>query len=230
MKPTLSKLPTASEELDYISPSLAHLSRLRQNFIIRLKAVLPCILFTLSLDGCTTAETSCPSHIRPNAERLDAGPAPQQNTIPSSSNMILRASVSCDRSYRDETSWCDHTDYSPEYCDSLLESDRAGCRDRLAKCGVLWDRFKSCIDSLPIPQGCDERLNPLSLASDADGDGLSDHLELWHLGTNPCEPCSQGANELCDAEADHNNNGITNLEENNRIGGCMSHIPTDECG
>ena len=156
--------------------------------------------------------------------------------IPPSTIPMLRHSVMCNDVQRDEVAWCEnhHVEEGEQPCEGFEPKDKKEeCETRYEAC--LADKFQfskyfhGCVDDLPVPPGCD--LQPYSGSHDADGDGLPDHSELWHLHTNPCEPCSYGDTEPCDADADHDKDGIPNIEDYKTIGGCISHVATDSgCG
>lgn len=208
--------------------------------------LLVAVLLTLCA-SCTDSDNgdNCEPPLPPDAKTGDTSGAVDAEKdapdcpfvvpgIPPSTIPILRHSVMCNDVRRDEVAWCEHfrVEEGEQPCEGFEPEDKEECEARYKACEddkfQFAKYFSECVDALPIPPGCD--LKPYSNVNDADGDGLPDHSELWHLHTNPCEPCSYGDTEPCDADADHDMDGVPNKEDYKTIGGCMSHIPTDECG
>lgn len=152
---------------------------------------------------------------------------------------ISKRAQECYVAFRDGSNWCQNVmDYNSagnsNFCDTSFADEPKKlqdiCHKKAADCLGLWKQFTSCLDSLPVDASCKSTLRPLGMTHDTDGDGLSDHFELWHSLTNPCEPCSNGNNAPCDADGDTNGDGITNKDAQKFSGGCISYVGTEECG
>ncbi len=172
-----------------------------------------------------------------NSHKTDTGKPLEDPSLTTS--LILQHAEKCYSAFRDSNSWCQNVmDYNrsgeADFCNTNFANEPTYlqniCHQKAANCLNLWTQFASCLDSLPADASCKTKLKPFSNSHDTDGDGLSDHFELWHSKTDPCEPCSQGNLGPCDADADSDGDGTNNKDAQKFSGGCISYIPTDECG
>lgn len=165
----------------------------------------------------------------------------KSSKIPETTLLIMKHVAGCYAILRDTMAWCgNNINYrsptDPKFCETAFanapKNIQDACQKKTLECmtGDNAKRFYACLDTIPADPKCKTSLHPQSQASDVDGDGLSDHYELWHSNTNPCEPCSFGDTEPCDAEADNDHDGINNKDSQQFNGGCISYISTDECG
>lgn len=165
----------------------------------------------------------------------------KSSKIPETTLLIMKHVAGCYAGLRDSETWCgdninNRGPTEPKFCDTFFDNApkylQDICQKKAMDCISIeyGKRFYACLDTIPADPKCKAALHPQSQASDADGDGLSDHFELWHSNTNPCEPCSFGDTEPCDAESDNDHDGVNNKDSQQFYGGCMSYIPTDECG
>lgn len=161
--------------------------------------------------------------------------------IPATTLLIMKHVAGCYAGLRDSEKWCENNiNYrgptDPKFCDTALVNAPKYLQDICQKKAMdcitknYAKDFYTCLGAIPADPKCKATLNPKSQLNDADGDRLSDHFELWHSNTNPCEPCSFGDTEPCDAEADNDHDGINNKDSQQFHGGCGSYVPTDECG
>ena len=165
----------------------------------------------------------------------------KSSEIPEATLRIMKHVAGCYAILRDSAAWCENNiNYreakDPKFCDIAFANEpkylQDVCQKKALECvtGGYGKKFYACLDTIPAEPKCKAVLHPLSQASDADSDGLTDHYELWHSNTNPCEPCSFGDSTPCDAEADNDHDGVNNKDSQKFNGGCISHIATDECG
>lgn len=213
------------------------------------------LLGVLLANSGSCSENATKSHCdgpSPNDTMPDSGNSRQDSQgrkidtkssiIPETTIRIMKHVAGCYAGLRDSAQWCENNiNYrgktDPKFCDTTFFANGPKnlqdiCHKKAMECATAeyGKRFNTCLDDIPADPKCKTALHPRSQASDADGDGLSDHFELWHSNTNPCEPCSFGDTEPCDAEADNDHDGINNKDSQQFHGGCISYIATDECG
>ncbi len=161
--------------------------------------------------------------------------------VPVTTLPILKQATKCFSVFEDTRNRCNDFILSripsdPNFCDTFFADApkylQDMCHKKTADClaGVSWIKFQKCLDAIPADPTCKAILRPTSMLQDSDGDGLSDHFELFHSNTNPCEPCSYGDTAPCDAEAPYDDDGLSNKDARNFFGGCASKVGTDECG
>lgn len=171
----------------------------------------------------------------------DAGTDTKSSGVPATTMPILKHATKCFSVFEDTRNRCNDFILSripsdPDFCDTNFADSpqylQDICHQKTKDClaGVSWIKFQKCLDAIPADPTCKAILQPTSMIHDSDGDGLSDHFELFHSNTNPCEPCSYGDTAPCDAEAPYDDDGLSNKDAQNFFGGCGSKVGTDECG